>query len=365
MGKVGDKADWPIRGEVSMFAYVGSYTTADRDGRGDGINVFRVDPAGGRWTHVQNVGALENPSLFTPTRDGSRLYSVHGARTLVSALAIDRRTGMLSLLNQVESGGVNPVDSALDATERFLVVANYSSGSVAVLPVGEGGLLEPVAQLLSLEGTPGPDPQEQASSHPHAVVFDPAGRFVVVPDKGLDRTFLFRFESGRLTPAGFVESAAGAGPRHAAFHPSLPVLYVNNELDSTVTVFNRDSGVAAERQVITTRVAGFSGPNTTAEIAASSCGRFLYVSNRGQDSIVQFLVSPGSGLLSYAGHVPTGGTIPRFFAIGPDGRHLYAANQGSDSITVFHIDQGTGSLIPTGVRIEIGSPSAISFVTPT
>jgi 6-phosphogluconolactonase (cycloisomerase 2 family) len=348
-----------------MFAYVGGYTTADRDGRGNGINVFRVDPTGGGWTHVQHVGGLENPTLFTLTRDGSRLYSVHGARTLVSAFAIDRGTGVLSLLNQTECGGVNPVDSALDPAERFLVVANYSSGSVALLPVAADGRLEPISQLVTLEGTPGPDPKEQASSHPHAVVFDPSGRFIVVPDKGFDRTFLFRFESGRLAPAGFAGSAAGAGPRHAAFHPSLPMLYVNNELDSTVSVFHWDSGAAVEQQVITTRVAGYSGPNTTAEIAASSCGRFLYVSNRGHDSIVQFTVATGSGLLTYAGHVPTGGTVPRFFAIAPGGRHLYAANQGSDSITVFHVDAGAGTLIPTGLRIEVGSPSAISFVTPT
>nr|WP_294511256.1 lactonase family protein [uncultured Rhodopila sp.] len=348
-----------------MFAYVGGYTTPDRGGRGNGINVFRVDPASGGWTHIQHVGALENPSLFTLTRDGSRLYSVHGARTQVSAFAIDRRTGTLSLLNQVECGGVNPVDSALDPTERFLVVANYGTGSVAVLPVAADGRLEPACQLVALEGTPGPDAKEQASSHPHAVVFDPAGQFVVVPDKGLDRSFLFRFESGRLAPAGFIPSAAGAGPRHAAFHPSLPVLYVNNELDSTVSVFGRDPAALVVRQVITTRIAGYSGPNTTAEIAVSSCGRFVYVSNRGQDSIVQFLVSPGSGLLTDAGHVPTGGMEPRFFAIGPDGRRLYAANQGSDSITVFHIDAAAGSLTPIGLRVEVGSPSAISFVTPS
>jgi 6-phosphogluconolactonase (cycloisomerase 2 family) len=347
-----------------MFAYVGGYTTADRDGRGNGINVFHVDPASGGWTHVQHVGALENPSLFTLTRDGSRLYSVHGARTLVSAFAIDRHAGTLSLLNQVECGGVNPVDSALDPAERFLVVANYGTGSVAVLAVAADGRLEPVTRVVTLEGTPGPDPKEQASSHPHAVVFDPSGRFVVVPDKGLDRSFLFRFEAGRLAPAGFIASAAGAGPRHAAFHPSLPVLFVNNELDSTVTAFDWDAGAAVQRQVITTRPAGYSGPNTSAEIAVSPCGRFLYASNRGHDSIVQFLVSPGSGLLSYAGDVPSGGAVPRFFVIGPDGGNLYVANQGSDSIAEFRIDAAAGSLNPTGVRIEVGSPSAISFVTP-
>jgi 6-phosphogluconolactonase len=156
-------------------------------------------------------------------------------------------------------------------------------------------------------------------------------------------------------------------PPRAAFHPSLPVLYVNNELDSTVSVFgwSPESGRAEERQVITTLPAGHAGRNTTAEIVASVCGRHVYVSNRGQDSIVQFQVSPGSGLLRYAAQIPTGGAKPRFFCIGPGSRHLYAANQDSDSITMFHIDQSSGSLIRTGVAISVGSPSAISFVTPS
>ncbi|MFL5281974.1 MAG: lactonase family protein [Rhodopila sp.] len=352
-----------------MFAYVGGYTTPDRDGRGNGINVFRVDAVSGRWDHLQHVGGLENPSLFTLNRDGTRLYSVHGGRTLVSAFAVDMRSGTLTLLNQAESGGSNPVDSALDPTERFLIVANYASGTVAVMPVEGDGRLGAVSQLVTLSGEPGPDPKEQSSSHPHGVTFDSSGRFVVVPDKGYDRSFVFRFADGRLMPTaqGQVASAAGAAPRHATFHPSLPVLYVNNELDSTVTVFdwNGESGTIIERQVISTLPAGPSGRNTTAEIAASACGRYLYVSNRGQDSIVQFQVSPGSGLLRYAAHVPTGGARPRFFCIGPDSRHLYAANQDSDSITVFHIDQSSGSLIRTGVEISVGSPSAISFVTPS
>jgi 6-phosphogluconolactonase len=196
------------------------------------------------------------------------------------------------------------------------------------------------------------------------VIFDPSGQFVVVPDKGFDRTFLFRFRDGRLTPTeqGFVESAPGAAPRHTTFHATLPVLYVNNELDSTVTMFDWTDGRATERQVISTLMGGHMGHNTTAEIAASACGRFLYVSNRGQDSIVQFVVSPGSGVLTYAATFSTGGARPRFFVLGLDGKRLYAANQDSDDITVFHIDQASGSLIPTGVRIAVGSPSAISFV---
>lgn len=347
-----------------MFAYVGGYTTEDRDGRGNGINVFRVDPVSGAWNHLQTVEGLENPSLFTLNRAGTRLYSVHGARSLMSAFAIDRATGRLTMLNQVECNGANPVDSALDPTERFLIVANYGSGAVAVMPVADDGSLKPVSQLVTLTGTPGPDPQEQASSHPHGVTFDPAGRYVVVPDKGFDRTFFFRFENGRLAAAEqpHADAAPGAAPRHATFHPSLGVLYVNNERDSTVTVFEWLNGRVTEKQVISSLPSGHTGQNTTAEIVASPDGRHLYVSNRGQDSIARFDISPQGGLLTYAGSIATGGARPRFFTLDPAAQHLYVANQDSDSITVFHIDHATGSLIATGVSISVGSPSAISFV---
>jgi 6-phosphogluconolactonase len=352
-----------------MFAYVGGYSTADRDGRGNGINVFRVDPLSGGWTHVQNVDGLENPSLFTLNRANTRLYTVHGGRKLVSAFAIDAQTGKLTLLNQVDCYGRNPVDSALDPSERFLVVANYGNGAVAVVPIDADGKLLTPTQSFTLEGTPGPDPKEQVSSHPHAVIFDPSGKFVIVPDKGFDRTYFFAFTDGRLVPTaqGSVASRPGAAPRHATFHPTLPYLYVNNELDSTVTVFDWDTatGEATERQVTTTIPAGFDGRNTTAEIAASADGRYLYVSNRGQDNIVQFTIDQRTGLLTFAGNFPAGGKRPRFFALGPDRGHAYVANQDSDEITVFHIDQPTGSLIPTGVRIGVGSPSAISFVVGT
>ena len=348
-----------------MFAYVGGYTTPDRDGRGNGINVYRVDAASGAWTHIQTLGGLENPALFTLNRDNTRLYSVHGGRTLISAFAIDRPSGRLTLLNQIDCQGNNPVDSALDPTGRFLVTANYGSGGVAVLPIEADGRLAPVSQLVPLPGTPGPNPKEQASSHPHAVIFDPTGQYVIVPDKGFDRTFFFQARDGRLEPTdqAFIASAPGAAPRHATFHPILPVLYVNNELDSTVTAFHWSAGQATERQVISTLGTGDAGHNTTAEIVASPCGRWLYVSNRGQDSIARFAINSGSGLLTYAGSVPTGGAKPRFFTLGPDAKQLYVANQDSDEITVFHIDQATGSLLPTGTRVGVGSPSAISFVT--
>ncbi len=349
-----------------MFAYVGCYTTPDRDGRGDGIHVYRLNDGGDIWTEIQNIGGLENPSLFTLRRDSSVLYSVHGGRNVMSAFSVDRASGRLALLNQMDCQGNNPVDCALDPSERFLVVGNYGTGTVAVMPLEPDGRLLPVSQLVSLTGTPGPDSAQQASSHPHAVIFDPSGDFVIVPDKGFDKTFLFRFAGGRLTATeqASVIAKPGAAPRHATFHPTLPILYVNNELDSTVTVYewNAANGGAAETQVVSTIPDGHEGRNTTAEIAASPCGRFLYVSNRGQDSVVLFRVAAGTGRLSYSGNTPTGGRRPRFFALGPKGQRLYAANQDSDDITGFHIDRVTGIPAPMGVVAATGSPSAISFV---
>jgi 6-phosphogluconolactonase len=349
-----------------MFAYVGGYTTEDRDGRGDGIHVYRVNDAGDVWTEVQHVSGLENPTLFTLRRDGSVLYSVHGGRSLISAFSIDRPSGKLTLLNQMECQGNNPVDSALDPSERFLVIGNYGTGTVAVMKLEADGRLCPVSQLVTLTGSPGPDPGHQTSSHPHAVIFDPSGRFVVVPDKGFDKTFFFRFDGGKLIPTEqeSVIAKAGAAPRHTVFHVALPVLYVNNELDSTVTVFdwNAVSGRVTETQVISTIPEGFDGRNTTAEIAASPCGHFLYVSNRGQDCIILFNVDRRDGRLTYSGRTPSGGRRPRFFALDPEAKRLYVANQDSDEITGFRIDPATGVPAPMGVVMRTGSPSAISFV---
>ena len=349
-----------------MFAYVGGYTTEDRDGRGDGINVYRIDRTSGAWTHLQNVGGLENPSLFTLNRAGTRLWSVHGGRTMLSAFAIDRESGFLTLLNQQDCHGNNPVDAALDPTERYLVVGNYGNGAVVVMPIADDGRLLPVTQSFALEGTPGPDPVHQTSSHPHAVIFDPTGRFVVVPDKGFDRTFFFRFENGRIVPTAqrFINSATGAAPRHTVFHTRLPILYVNNELDSTVTVFQwfGNDGPVRESQVVTTIPGGHDGRNTTAEIAASPCGRFLYVSNRGQDSIILYDIDQKTGHLSYVDNTPTGGLRPRFFTFDITGKQIFAANQDSDEITAFRIDSTTGKLTERTTRVKVGSPSAISLI---
>ncbi len=353
-----------------MFAYVGSFTTVERKARGDGIHVYRADPASGAWTHVQHVGDLVNPSYLAVSRDERFLYCVHGDGDYASAFSLDRETGRAKLLNRAAAGGKNGVRQAVDPGGKFLIVANYASGSVAVLPIAADGSLQDQHQLLDLPGEPGPHKIEQPGSHPHDVVFDPSGRFVLVPDKGLDRVFVFRFDaaSGRLSPAepDCVKTRPGAGPRHLAFHPKLPVVWVLNELDSTVATCRWDAGRGALTpiQVVTTLPTDFTGYSTTAEIAVTPDGRFVYCSNRGHDSVAAYAADADEGSLTAIGWQLTQGRGPRFIGLDPAGRFLHAANEQGDAIVTFRVDAGSGLLAPTGQVIRNASPVAIVFTGP-
>ena len=350
-----------------MFAYVGSYTTEDRHGRGAGITVWAIDSRSGEWSLVQTVSDLVNPSFLALDRRRRVLYSAHGGEDYATAFAIDEATARLASLNRQPTGGKNGVHLAVDATNRFLVVGNYAAGTVAVLPIARDGSLEKLSDLVRLTGTPGPDPVQQSSSHPHDVPFDRSGRFVVVPDKGFDRVFVFRLDasSGKLVPGDppWATARSGAAPRHADFHPTAPYAYVNNELDSTVTTyrFDPESKVFEALQVVSTVPADFTAKNTTAEIAVAPSGRFVYVSNRGHDSVAIFAVDAASGHLSPVGWEPAQGKTPRFFALDPAGASLYVANQNSDTIVAFRVDAASGLLAPTGQVIHTGSPSSIVF----
>ncbi len=349
------------------FVYVGSFTTAQRKARGDGIHVYRVDPTTGAWTHVQHIGGLINPSFLALSPDQRFLYSVHGDGDQATAFALDRASGQGKLLNQGATGGKNGVRQAVDPTGKFLVVANYASGSAAVLPIAPDGSLKDQHQLVALPGEPGPHRAEQASSHPHDIVFDPSGRFVLVPDKGLDRVFVFRFDgaTGRLTAAepDSVKTRPGAGPRHLAFHPKLPIAWVLNELDSTAATYRWDAerGTLTPIQVITTLPTDFTGSSTTAEIAVSPDGRFVYCSNRGHDSVALFAVNATDGSLSPVGWQSTQGRGPRFIGLDPAGRFLHAANEQGDTVVTFRVDTGSGKLTPTGEVTKNASPVTIVF----
>jgi 6-phosphogluconolactonase len=353
----------PASTGTSMFGYVGSFTTPERKARGDGIHVYRVDPSTGMWTHTQHLGDLINPSFLALSPDQRFLYSVHGDGDYATAFLLDRATGHAKLLNKAATGGKNGVRQAVDPSGKFMVVANYSSGSVAVLAIAPDGSLKDQHQLVMLPGEPGPHKVEQTISHPHDVVFDPSGRFVLVPDKGLDRVFVFRFDpaSGRLSEPDSVKSRPGAGPRHLAFHPKLPVVWVLNELDSTVATYRWDGGVLAPKQMITTLPTDFTGYSTTAEITVSPDGRYVYCSNRGHDSVAIYAADTADGVLTPIGWQPTQGKVPRFIGLDPSGQFLHAANEQGDTIVSFRVEGSSGKLAPTGQVIKNASPVTIVF----
>jgi 6-phosphogluconolactonase (cycloisomerase 2 family) len=357
----------PLRAATAAYAYVGCYTTAERHGHGDGIHSYRMDTETGAWTHIQRVGDLVNPSFIILSHDKRFLYSAHGDEAYATSFAVDPATGMLKRLNQAATGGTNGAHLALSPSGKYLLVANYATGTVAVLPVHPDGTLADQIQLAKLPGEPGPHRTEQAGSHPHEVVFDPSGRFVMVPDKGLDRVFVFHFDesSGKLTPTaqGSVRTRASAGPRHGAFHPSLPVAWVANEMNSTVTTFtwNPSDGSLKPIQILPSLPDIYTGNNSCAEMVVSKNGRFVYISNRGHDSVAIFAANPKSGTLAPVGWIPTQGRTPRFIGLDPANRFLYAANEQGDTVVTFLVDQNNGSLTPTGQVIKNASPVTIAF----
>jgi 6-phosphogluconolactonase len=348
-----------------MLAYVGSRTTRERNARGDGISVYQVNTQTGALTLVQLVKDLVNPSFLALSANAERLYTVHGDQSDISAFKVDKADGTLTFLNRQSTQGKNPVHLALDPTGRYVVVSNHIGASLAVLPIAADGSLEPLTQLVRLEGPIGPHRIEQKQSKPHFSPFDPTGRFVIVPDKGLDRTFSFRFENGQLTPAAipFVVSREGAGPRHIAFHPDGRYAWVVNELDSTVTAYAYDAanGSLNPLQVLSTLPDSYTGNSRAAEIEVDRTGRFVYASNRGDDSIAVFSIDASNGHLRFVGAVPTQGKTPRYITSTPDGRYLYALNEESDTIVAFSIDAQSGRPTPTGFIVQSGSPVCMIF----
>ncbi|MDB5895089.1 MAG: Lactonase, 7-bladed beta propeller [Rhodoferax sp.] len=351
-----------------LYAYVGSRTTRERNARGEGISVFRVEATDGSMTRVQLVPDLVNPSFLCLNRRGDRLYTVHGDGHEISVFAVARHDGTLAFLQRQDCGGLNPVHLALDPTEKYLVVSDHlgeKGGTLGVMVVREDGLLDPVHQRVALVGTPGPHRKEQPHAKPHFNPFDPSGRFVVVPDKGYDRVFVFRFADGLLSPAAapWMDTREAAGPRHLAFHPTQPLAYVVNELDSSVVAcrFDPDNGTLQPFQVLSTLPDTFTGNSRAAEIAVSPDGHTLYASNRGHDSIAVFRIDEDSGRLAWVEAMPAMGRTPRFFAIGPDGKHMYVLNEDSDEVVTLSIEPVTGRLAATGRSVPCGSPVCLVF----
>jgi 6-phosphogluconolactonase len=349
--------------------YVGTYTR----GASKGIYAYRFDSASGKTAPIGLVAETENPSFLAVHPNQRFLYAVNelsqydGKPTgSVTAFAIDPATHGLKLLNRVSSGGSGPCHLVVDKTGKWLFVANYNSGSVAVFPVREDGSLGEQSSFFQHSGS-SVNKQRQTGPHAHVTALSPDNKFVLVADLGMDHVMSYRVDpsKGGLTPNNppFATVAPGSGPRHIAFRPDEKFVYAINEMLSTITAFRYDAkrGSLKEIQTVSTLPTDFKGTSTTAEIAVHTNGRFLYGSNRGDDSIAVFKIDPGSGKLTFVDRTPTQGKTPRNFAIDPSGAFLLAANQDSASVVAFRIDAQTGKLTPTGDKLDVPFPVSIVF----
>jgi 6-phosphogluconolactonase len=356
---------------LQYLAFIGTYTSKTDS---KGIYSFHFDSGTGRLTSMAVAATTQDPSFLTVAPNERYLYAVNelgefdGKKTgAVTSYSLDPKSGKLTQLNQVPSGGADPCYVSFDQTGKYLLVANYTGGSVSTFPVAPDGRIEPAAAFVQHTGS-GPNKERQEGPHAHFIASSSDNRFVFVVDLGLDEVAVYHFDPARgsLIPnhPPFAKLAAGAGPRHLAFHPNGKFAYVLSEVNSTVTAFAYDAQNASfsALQTLSTVPHDFSAHNDTAEIVVHPSGKFLYASNRGHDSIAEFTIDPAQGTLTLAGDFPTQGKEPRNFAVDPTGKFLLAANQESNNIVVFRIDQSTGALTATGQIAQVPAPVDIVFV---
>ena len=366
-----------MSGQISgpVRVYVGTYTQdmPHAASRAEGIYVYELDPASGALSHVQTAPGVANPSFLALDPPRQRLYAVNEVVDIdgrkggaVSAFAVDEATGALTYLNRQPTRGEDPCHLSVDRTGRYVLAANYTGGSVAVLPIESGGRLGPPSEFIQHVGS-SVDSERQQEAHAHSITVDPNNRFALVADLGLDQILVYRLdlERGRLIPNDDpgVRSAPGAGPRHLEFHPNGRFVYVINEIGSTLTAYSWDGarGTLREIQSVPTLPPGFAGTNHTADVHLDPTGRFVYGSNRGHDSIVIFAVDRETGRLSYVGHEATRGRDPRNFAVDPTGSFLLAANQSTDTVVTFRIDPASGKLT-AGPVADVSTPVCLKIV---
>ena len=348
--------------------YVGTYT----DETTRGIYLSEFDSATGQLLPAQLAAEVKNPSFVALHPNGKYLYSVSEIADFqgkpvggVTAFKIHPATGLLTLLNQQSSAGAGPCHLVVDAAGKNVLVANYGGGSVSVLPIAPNGQLSPASSSIQHHGS-SVNKQRQEAPHAHSINLDPANKFAFAADLGLDKVLIYQFnrDKGLIIvndpPAGIV--SPGSGPRHFAFHSSGKFAFVNNELTSSVTSFAYDAtrGGLTEIQTLSTLPEPTPG-NSTAETVVHPTGKFVYVSNRGHNSLAIFECDATTGKLTAMGHQSTEGKTPRNFNIDPSGRYILAANQDSNTVVVLKIDSSTGQLTSTGNSINVGRPVCIRF----
>jgi 6-phosphogluconolactonase (cycloisomerase 2 family) len=366
-----------------QFAYAGTLTNAaDGSAHGEGIYLFEVNPGTGELSTARLAAKTSNPSWISIHPSKKYLYALNegsdASSSSVTAFAIDSENGELRQLNSVSSEGAGPAHMSIDAKGRFAFVANYTGGSICVIPIREDGTLGAAVDVHrnadaigAHHATNAPrgsfTPNGHDRPHAHMIAPDPGNRFVLTTDLAQDRVYVYSFDSatGKLTPAAvpYVSAPTGDGPRHFAFHPNGRWIYLIEEQASTIIFFryNPQTGGLSSQQTISALPPGFAGTNSGSEIAVSPDGKFLYGANRLHDSIAIFSIA-SDGRLTRVGEVSTMGDFPRHFCIDPTGKFLYVCDQRSDCITTFHVNRTTGMLTFTGKYTAIGTPMVLAFL---
>lgn len=380
----------PARAANTVLVYVGTYSNPKgpegSKGNGKGINLFEMNPSTGALNPREVFANDSNPAWLALDPSRTHLYSANetdmyqGASSgSVSAYSIDRSSGHLTQINTVSSQGAGPAHLSVHPSGRFVLVANYAGGTVAVLPILPNGSLGDATDVKHDTGPVGPTHAATAPpgsfaisghdrTHAHMILSDPSGNFVLAADLGMDQILIWKFDvqKGTLTPnnPASISVPAGDGPRHFAFHQSGRWVYSLQEEASTLITFDYDSaqGRLAAKQTISSLPTGFRGTDFTSEVMISADGRFLYAANRLHDSIAWFSIG-SAGTLTFAGEEWTRGDYPRSFNIDPSGNFLYSCNQRADAITTFRVNRKTGALKFTGQYTDVGTPGIIIFLT--
>jgi 6-phosphogluconolactonase len=363
----------PAPAKGKYIFYVGTYTE-EKGSTSKGIYAYSFDVSTGKSTSLGLAAEAVNPSFVALSPNGKYLYAVNEVPKFngpnsggVSAFSIDRANGKLTFLNEVASRGADPCYITVDKTGKNVLVANYTGGSVAVFPVQADGKLGESSAFDQHTGK-GPNAERQEGPHAHSIDVSEDNRFAIVDDLGLDEVMVYKFDSakGTLTPntPPFAKVDPGAGPRHFAVRPDQKFAYVVSEMHSSVTVFSNDesNGTLKPLQTISTIPANFKDYNDGAEIHVGRSGKFLYTSNRGQDTIAVFAIDREKGTLTSVEYAPTQGKTPRSFEIDPTGQYLFAENEKSNNIVVFKIDQETGRLTATGQVLDVPEPVCVKFL---
>jgi 6-phosphogluconolactonase len=351
-------------GAADDFVFFGTHLA----GPGKGFSLAHFDSDTGALTVPRFDAEAVAPAYFVISPDGRHLYTCNSGRPGgISAYAIDRATGQLTLINSRSAGGADTSYLSLDRSGRYALIANYEGGSIAVFALAADGGIGARTAFVQHAGH-GVDPARQRHAYAHSILTDPSNRFAIVCDLGLDRVYIYRFDArtGALAPNDppFVAVTPGTGARHPVFHPNGRWVYVVSEMGSTVFAFDWDGGQGTLRQfqAVSALPAGFKGVSVSAEIAVHPNGKFLYVSNRGDDSIALFAIDGASGRLTPIGRVPTEGQTPRNFAFDPSGRWIIATNHGSNNAVVFRVDGTTGGLTPVGRPVPVPYPFCERFL---